>query len=475
LLTGISKFVTRWSLAQRFGLAGLVFLILGTFVIGTWVGEQIKINVINESAATTALYMDSFITPNLQELGAANILTPQHLSNLSNVLGETDLGRQIVAIKIWGNDNRVLYSNSDSLIGLTFPSAEDLELARKGEIIASISNLQDDENIEERKKFSSLLEIYIPIRLSGTHQVIAVAEFYRKIDGLEAEIAAAQRKSWLVVGSIMTVIYLVLLGFVQSIASTIGRQENGLRNQVVRLTELLAKNAELDKRMRRAAANTTALNESLLRRTSAELHDGPVQEVSLALLRLDRVNAQNETCRVVNEDFECNDHLPTVQTSLQIALQEMRTIAASLGLPQLEKMALTDVFSRVVRSHEKRTRSKVTLDVKNLPEQVTLPIKITVYRLIQEALNNTYAHADGTDQRVRAICDNGLLQIEISDKGPGFKVGHSLEWEDHLGLAGMRERVESMGGFFEIQSVVNEGTIVSANIYLQNAEIYVNG
>jgi len=153
----------------------------------------------------------------------------------------------------------------------------------------------------------------------------------------------------------------------------------------------------------------------------------------------------------------------------------MRSIAASLGLPQLDNMSLTDVFTRVVRSHEKRTRSKVTVEIKNLPEQATLPMKITVYRLIQEALNNSYVHVGGTGQRVRAICENELLQIEISDKGPGFDVGHSLEWDDHLGLAGMRERVESMGGCFEIQSVVNEGTIVSANIYLQNAEIYVNG
>ena len=138
-------------------------------------------------------------------------------------------------------------------------------------------------------------------------------------------------------------------------------------------------------------------------------------------------------------------------------------------------MSLTEVFTRVVRSHEKRTRSKVTLDIKNLPEQATLPLKITVYRLIQEALNNAYVHAGGIDQRVRAICENDLLQIEISDKGPGFDVAHSLEWENQLGLAGMRERVESLGGFLEIQSVVNEGTIVNANIYLQNAEVYING
>jgi signal transduction histidine kinase len=474
LFIRIASFLTRWSLAQRFRLAGLVIMILGTIVIGVWVGEQIKVNVINESAATTALYMDSFITPNLQELAKSNTLTPEHFSNLSNVLSKTDLGRQIVTIKVWGNDNRVLYSNSSSLVGRTFPNAEDLSAARTGEIIASISNLQDDENIEERKLYSSLLEIYIPIRLSGTHQVIAVAEFYRKIEGLETEIVAAQRKSWFVVGAAMTVIYLVLVGFVQGIGYRIGRQERDLKNQVVRLTELLAQNAELDKRMRRAAANTTSLNESLLRRTSAELHDGPVQEVSLALLRLDRVNAQNETCRVVHPEFECNDHLPTVQTSLQIALQEMRTIAASLGLPQLDIMTLPEVFARVVRSHEKRTRTKVILNVSNLPEQTTLPVKITIYRLIQEALTNAYNHAGGINQQIRATYEKGLLQIEISDKGRGFDISLPIEWDNHLGLAGMRERVESLGGLFEIQSAINEGTIVNANIFLYDLENNLN-
>jgi len=474
LLIRLANFATRWSLVQRFRVASLFIMILGTVVIGAWVGEQIKINVINESATTTALYMDSFITPNLQGLATSNSLTPENFSNLSNVLSKTDLGRQIVTIKVWGKDNRVLYSNSSSLVGRTFPSAEDLDKARKGEIVAAISTLQEDENVEERRLYKSLLEIYIPIRLNGTDQIIAVAEFYKKVDSLESDIAAAQRKSWFIVGSAMTAIYVIVIGFVQWIGYRIGRQERELRNQVVRLTELLAQNAELDKRMRRAAANTTALNEGLLRRTSAELHDGPVQEVSLALLRLDRVNAQNETCRVVNQDFECNDHLPTVQTSLQIALQEMRTIATSLGLPQLDNMPLTEVFARVVRSHEKRTRTKVTLNINNLPEQATLPVKITIYRVIQEALNNAYIHAGGMDQQVRANFEKGLLQIEISDKGRGFDVSLPIEWDNHLGLAGMRERVESLGGLFEIQSVISEGTIVNANLFLQDMDIYAD-
>ena len=89
-------------------------------------------------------------------------------------------------------------------------------------------------------------------------------------------------------------------------------------------------------------------------------------------------------------------------------------------------------------------------------------------------MNNAYIHAGGMDQQVRANFENGLLQIEISDKGRGFDVSLPIEWDNHLGLAGMRERVESLGGLFEIQSVISEGTIVNANLFLQDMDVYAD-
>jgi len=74
--------------------------------------------------------------------------------------------------------------------------------------------------------------------------------------------------------------YLLLAGFIGRASDTIGRQELALRDQVARLTELLAQNVELHERVRRAATRTTALNERFLRRISADLHDGSAQELS---------------------------------------------------------------------------------------------------------------------------------------------------------------------------------------------------
>ena len=111
----------------------------------------------------------------------------------------------------------------------------------------------------------------------------------------------------------------------------------------------------------------------------------------------------------------------------------------------------------------------------NLPDQASLSIKITAYRLIQEALNNAYIHANGANQQVRVTYKTNQIQIEVSDKGPGFDVSRPIEWEKHIGLAGMRERVESMGGLFKIESKINGGTTIIAILFLQNSGEYING
>ena len=473
----IKNFTARWGLVQRFTLASFIIMLLGMFGIGRWVGEQIKQGVVEETAATTALYMDSFIAPNLQELSQPKPISQEHVAVLSNLLLKTNLGRQMVSFKVWDREGRIIYSTIPALIGQTFPDDLDQAPAWQGEVVAEISDLQTPENVEERRLYERLLQIYSPVRLSGTDQVIAVAEFYQKVDKLETKIAAAQRWSWFVVGTTMTIIYLLLVGFVRWAANTIGRQESTLQKQVTQLTDLLARNDELNGRVRRAAANTVALNENFLRRTSAELHDGPVQEVSLALLRLDRAMEQLETCRLSDPKNKCDENLPIVQTALQTALQEMRAIAAGLGLPQLENLPLPEIFTRVVRSHEKRTSTRVELRLSGLPEQASLPVKVTVYRLVQEALNNASNHAGGAGQQVRAGYEKELLEIEISDQGPGFDLTQPVEWggREHLGLVGMRERVESLGGTFRIESRLNEGTKVLARLSPQNTGENANG
>jgi signal transduction histidine kinase len=167
---------------------------------------------------------------------------------------------------------------------------------------------------------------------------------------------------------------------------------------------------------------------------------------------------------------EFAEELTGIQSSVQNAHKEVRGISTGLSLPQLVELSLPETVIRAVRAHERRTGSRVKLDVGLLPEQGALPVKITVYRVIQESLNNAYRHAGGANQQIRAFMDGDLLALEVSDEGPGFDPQSSAIFNGHLGLAGMRERVESLGGTFSVKSELGKGTQVTARFALRAEE-----
>ena len=92
--------------------------------------------------------------------------------------------------------------------------------------------------------------------------------------------------------------------------------------------------------------------------------------------------------------------------------------------------------------------------MQEIPPSAPLATKIALYRILSEALSNAARHGDGAAIDIRvAADDDGMLVIEVRDKGRGFDPDH-VPGTGHLGLAGMRERAELLGGRFELESVV---------------------
>jgi signal transduction histidine kinase len=217
------------------------------------------------------------------------------------------------------------------------------------------------------------------------------------------------------------------------------------------------------------------LNELFLRRISAELHDGPAQDLGLLLLQSDssdsrRVAADHGLGSGESSRGRTQAAPTQVRSSLQRALQDIRAIANGLRLPELRELSLADTIRRVASIHERRTGSEVSLVLGDLPDDSPLPLKITAYRLAQEALSNAFRHAGGQGQSVRVYAADSLLCLEISDSGPGFDPVAMSGLEGHLGLQSMRERVEILGGQFAVQSTLGEGTLVRAVIPLHAEE-----
>jgi signal transduction histidine kinase len=467
--------IQRLDLSQRFMLAALVVLLAGMIGIGAWVEQQIVVRVIHRAGATTAMFVDSFISPNLQELGSLNELLPEHVGAIQNLLQDTPMGKQIVALKVWDTRGQLLYSTDPSTTGKTYPMHEGLLRARLGEVVSSVSLLDEEENKALGVVHDHLLEIYSPVWLSGTDRVIAVAEFYQLTTDLDNEINQIKRQTWLVVGFTIIAIYLLLAGFVRNASNTINAQQKELSLRVNQLTELLTQNEELHARVRRASASVAQLNEGYLRRVGSELHDGPAQDLGLSILKLGSLSVRLEKPLDPAALATINGQLTEIEGSLQSALKEMRGIAAGLSIPHLDDLNLSETVIRAVRAHERRTGTQVQLEIGVIPEQTSLPVKITVYRIIQEALNNAFRHAGGSGQRVEIFSDKKGLQLRISDSGPGFVLPKSKSWDGRLGLGGMRERVISLGGQFRVESTPGQGTIIYAMIPNQGDGDITNG
>jgi signal transduction histidine kinase len=316
-----------------------------------------------------------------------------------------------------------------------------------------------------------LIETYAPVRAKGESKVIAVIEFYQIMDELKGEIQAAQQRSWIVVGVSTIVIYLLLAGLVSRASNTILAQQKDLQEKVTQLTGLLEQNEQLHSRVSRAAARTTALNERFLRRIAADLHDGPGQDLALALLRIDELAEVCATCMVFEvKRRAASDDFVTIQSALRSALADMRAILAGFRLPEIGQLSITETAERAVRDYERKTSVAVGLNVNDTPIEAPLSVKITLYRILQESLANGFRHADGANQRVSIAGKEGQLIVEISDDGLGFNKRAELA-ENHLGLVGMRERVEILGGTFELESAQDNGTLIRARLPLTLLEM----
>lgn len=203
------------------------------------------------------------------------------------------------------------------------------------------------------------------------------------------------------------------------------------------------------------------IHDQVLRRVGVELHDGPAQLISFALLRLDGLQEQDTP----GSGNASPGDLETIRGALKEALAEVRCMASGLILPELSLVQPADVLRLAARNHERRTGTSVVCEMEGLPEHLPAAVKSCLYRFAQEALNNAYRHAGGRGQAVRARYLRGTLEVEVADAGPGFdpdsKIGRG-----RLGLLGMRERVTSLGGTFEIDSRPGLGTRLSTRFKL---------
>ncbi|WP_225040041.1 sensor histidine kinase (plasmid) [Rhizobium sp. T1470] len=426
-------------------------------LVGAFVSSLIEEAVTRNSAASTALYVDSVIAPLLPDMLTAEELDDTVSRALDETLEQGALGNRLKSFRLWRADGTVLYSNDKRMQGKRFKLSDDLKTAFSGKMVAQFNRLDDGEDEGERESGKPLLEIYNPVLQPWSGQVVAVSEFYEIANDFQRSLNQARLHSWMAVAAFTLAFFIVLSALILRGSRTIEDQRQALRRRIDELSALLSQNQTLRARVHRASQRATALNESHLRRIGADLHDGPAQLVAFASLRLDSNALVDPATPASLRERE----IAAIKASLDEAMNEIRTICSGLVLPQIEAASLPEILERSVRAHEQRTGSRVHLKMANVPEHLSPSAKICIYRFVQEGLNNSYRHGGGVEQRVVQRLEGDRISIEVSDGGSGFDP--NAVGPTSLGLAGLRERIESLGGTFQLQSSA-QGTLVSMSL-----------
>lgn len=456
------------SFSKQFLLFSLVILLGGMMAIGLWMQAEIERAVVNRTAGVTALFVDSFVSPHLQELESGDELSAESREALERLLSGTPLGVEIVSFKVWNRDGTVIFSPNPAIVGQTFDPHGELDRVFGGEVISGLTDLTEAENAYEAQRWDRLIETYAPIRLAGSGETIAVSEFYQVPDALESDIRSAQLRGWAMIAGATAIMYLFLVGIVRRASNLIAAQHTELVENVERITAALYQNRDLQERVQGAAVRTTALNERYLRRISADLHDGPAQNVALALLRMDSI-AQGVKAASNGETVgNAVSDIDTVRKALNGAIEDLRAIARGLRLPEISGLSPEETVEKVIGEFRQLTGSVVELTVIDIPATAPLPIKITLYRVLQEALANSFKHAYAETITVRLTGQGTEVSLKVSDDGGGFDTTER-ETDDTLGLVGMRERIQLLGGTFQVSSAIGAGTTISISLPLAMA------
>ena len=449
------------SLSKQFILAASAILMPTMALLGSWVSARIEDRVVQNTAISTAFYMDSLIEPLLQPLARNKTLEPSVHAELDKLLMTTNLGKTIATIKVWNLDGTVIYSTNRDIIGKSFPQNAGFQKARADQVEAEFDEVADAGGTNEARMKRPVLGVYAPIHEAGTNRVIGVSELYQYGERLHAGIAKTRWTTFLVVGSSTLAMLGLLFTIVRRGDRTIVSQQAALETQIAHLERLLGQNEQLRRNVVAARKMTTETNERLLRRVGADLHDGPAQLMGLSLLYYDFLKpGATADPEALTERFE------TVRGLLQDALGDIRNISADIAPPHVERLSPVQAMELAIRNHEKRTGVAIVNQIDPLALDLPLNLKTCIYRFVQEGLNNAFRHAKGATTKVLACLEQATLTIEVSDRGAGFVPDSSVP-SSGLGLAGLRDRIEACDGQLDIQSIPGQGTRLIATFLLE--------
>jgi signal transduction histidine kinase len=237
--------------------------------------------------------------------------------------------------------------------------------------------------------------------------------------------------------------------------------EEALKKSEHHYSQLLEKSDHLQAQLRQLSRQILSAQEDERKKISRELHDVIAQTLTGINVRL---SALKKEASINTKGLDRN--IARTQRLVEKSVNIVHEFARELRPAVLDDLGLIPALHSFTRLFSKRTRIPVRLKVFAGVEQLDAARRTVLYRVAQEALTNVSRHAQANrvevsiQKRANGIC------MTIKDDGKSFPVERIMHYRGrkHLGLLGMRERLEMVGGRFDVESRPGKGTTITALI-----------
>lgn len=202
---------------------------------------------------------------------------------------------------------------------------------------------------------------------------------------------------------------------------------------------------------------TEAQEEERLR-ISRELHDETAQELVQLVRGLEQIQNASDETRMQSVD--------QLIASTRETIRSVRRFSRYLRPSVLDDLGLLAAIELIVEEANSTLPGGATLRVEGEPQRMAEPVELALFRIAQESLRNIEKHAGATSAAVELKFDADAISLSVSDDGTGFDVPNisGLARAGKLGLVGMKERCDLVGGWFDIQSNPGVGTRVVVRV-----------
>jgi len=217
-----------------------------------------------------------------------------------------------------------------------------------------------------------------------------------------------------------------------------------------------------EQQLRLLSSQLLCAQEKERKRVAQELHDGIGQSLTAIKFRLENALKQSRQPMRSNRGMEIGEIVPLIQS----AIDEVRRISMDLRPSILDDLGILATINWFCREFQTTLPDiQVDKDVHVTEDEIPQRLKIVVFRVLQEALNNVGKHSGADRVLVSLRKTDGNIELEIRDNGVGFDSSTVFEggrFRNGFGLASMRERTESSGGLLVIERAAESWTLLRA-------------